>query len=40
MGSLEVDAVQTAVQGVMLGQATVDEATVALCQRIDEALSR
>lgn len=40
MGSLEVDAVQTAVQSVMLGQATVDEATVALCQRIDEALSR
>jgi ABC-type glycerol-3-phosphate transport system substrate-binding protein len=40
MGSLEVDAVQTAVQSVMLGQATVDEATVALCQRVDEALSR
>lgn len=40
MGSLEVDAVQTAVQSVMLGQATVDEATVALCQRIDEALAR
>lgn len=40
MGALEVDAVQTAVQSVMLGQATVDEATVALCQRIDEALSR
>jgi ABC-type glycerol-3-phosphate transport system substrate-binding protein len=40
MGALEVDAVQTAVQSVMLGQATVDDATVALCQRIDEALSR
>ncbi len=40
MGALEVDAVQTAVQSVMLGQATVDEATVALCARIDEALSR
>ncbi len=40
MGSLEVDAVQTAVQSVMLGQATVDDATVALCARIDEALSR
>jgi multiple sugar transport system substrate-binding protein len=40
MGALEVDAVQTAVQSVMLGQATVDEATVTLCQRINEALSR
>jgi ABC-type glycerol-3-phosphate transport system substrate-binding protein len=40
MGALEVDAVQTAVQSVMLGQASVDEATVALCARIDEALSR
>ncbi len=40
MGTLEVDAVQTAVQSVMLGQATVDEATVALCERINEVLSR
>jgi ABC-type glycerol-3-phosphate transport system substrate-binding protein len=40
MGALEVDAVQTAVQSVMLGQASVDEATVALCDRINEALSR
>src|SRR4029453_612035 len=35
MGSLEVDAVQTADQSVMLGEATVDEATVALCERIN-----
>jgi ABC-type glycerol-3-phosphate transport system substrate-binding protein len=40
MGALEVDAVQTAVQSVMLGQASVDDATVALCDRINEALSR
>jgi ABC-type glycerol-3-phosphate transport system substrate-binding protein len=40
MGALEVDAVQTAVQSVMLGQASVDDATTALCDRINEALSR
>ena len=40
MGALEVDAVQTAVQSVMLGQASIDDATVALCDRINEALSR
>ena len=39
MGTLEVDAVQTAVQGVMLGQ-TVDEATAALCERINSELAR
>ena len=40
MGTLEVDAVQTAVQNVMLGQQTVDEATVALVQRVNDTLSR
>lgn len=40
MGTLEVDAVQTAVQNVMLGQATVDEATLALVERVNEVLSR
>lgn len=40
MGTLEVDAVQTAVQSVMLGQATVDEATIALCDRINAVLNR
>lgn len=40
MGTLEVDAVQTAVQNVMLGQDTVDDATTSLVQRIDEVLSR
>jgi multiple sugar transport system substrate-binding protein len=40
MGALEVDAVQTAVQSVMLGQASIDDATVALCARINDALSR
>lgn len=40
MGALEVDAVQTAVQSVMLGQASIDDATVALCDRINETLSR
>ena len=40
MGALEVDAVQTAVQSVMLGEATVDEATVALCDRINAVLTR
>ena len=40
MGSLEVDAVQTAVQDVMLGQDSVDGATTALVQRINDVLSR
>lgn len=40
MGALEVDAVQTAVQSVMLGEATVDEATLALVERINSALTR
>lgn len=40
MGTLEVDAVQTAVQSVMLGQASVDDATTALCDRINEVLNR
>lgn len=40
MGTLEVDAVQTAVQSVMLEQATVDDATVALVDRINEVLTR
>jgi ABC-type glycerol-3-phosphate transport system substrate-binding protein len=39
MGTLEVDAVQTAVQGVMLGQ-SIDEAAVALCERINSELAR
>jgi maltose-binding protein MalE len=40
MGTLEVDAVQTAVQSVMLGQASVDDATLALVDRINEVLNR
>jgi multiple sugar transport system substrate-binding protein len=40
MGTLEVDAIQTAVQNVMLGQQTVDEATVALVQRVNDVLTR
>ncbi len=40
MATLEVDAVQTAVQNVMLEVETVDQATVSLCQRINEVLSR
>lgn len=40
MGSLEVDAVQTAVQSVMLGQASVDDATLALVDRVNSALTR
>lgn len=40
MGSLEVDAVQTAVQSVMLGQKSVDEATKALVDRVNAALKR
>ncbi|MCC6315704.1 MAG: sugar ABC transporter substrate-binding protein [Thermomicrobiales bacterium] len=40
MGTLEVDAVQTAVQSVMLGQTSVDDATLALVDRINAVLSR
>lgn len=40
MGSLEVDAVQTAVQAVMLGQADVDQATLNLVSHINDVLSR
>jgi multiple sugar transport system substrate-binding protein len=40
MGTLEVDAVQTAVQSVMLGQASVDDATKALVDRINSVLAR
>lgn len=40
MGTLEVDAVQTAVQNVMLGQDSVDGATLALVQHINDVLSR
>lgn len=39
MASLEVDAVQTAVQSVMLGQ-SVDDAVTQLCERINDTLSR
>lgn len=39
MGSLEVDAVQTAVQSVMLGQASVDDATLKLVARVNDALA-
>ena len=38
MGSLEPDAVQTAVQSVMLGKSTVDQATTALVQHINSVL--
>lgn len=40
MGQLEVNAIQTAVQAVALGQSTVDQATTDLCQRVDEVLGR
>ena len=40
MGTLEVDAIQTPVQNVMLGQQSVDDATKALCTRIDSVLTR
>ena len=40
MGQLEVDAFQNAIQSVALGEATVDEATQALCGRINDVLSR
>ncbi len=40
MATLEVDAIQTAVQNVMLEVETVDTATVSLCQRINQVLSR
>ena len=40
MGQLEVDAFQNAIQSVALEQASVDEATQALCERINDVLSR
>lgn len=40
MGQLEVDAFQSAIQSVALDQSTVEEATQALCQRINDVLSR
>ena len=40
MGQLEVDAFQNAIQSVALDQATVDEATQALCQQVNDVLSR
>ena len=40
MGGLEVAAVQTAVQSVALGKASLDEATKTLCNTINEALSQ
>ena len=39
MGGLEVAAVQTAVQAVALGQASIDDATTTLCSTINDALS-
>jgi multiple sugar transport system substrate-binding protein len=39
MATLEVDAIQTAVQDVLLGK-SVDDATVELCARINDVLSR
>jgi ABC-type glycerol-3-phosphate transport system substrate-binding protein len=39
MATLEVDAIQTAVQDVLLGK-SVDQATVELCGRINDVLSR
>jgi len=40
MGTLEVDAIQTAVQAVLLEQADVDTATLNLVQHINDVLSR
>jgi multiple sugar transport system substrate-binding protein len=40
MGSLETSTVQTAVQSVALGQASLDEATKTLCETINTALSQ
>ena len=40
MGGLEVSAVQTAVQSVALGKASLDEATKTLCNTINEAVSQ
>lgn len=40
MGGLEVAAVQTAVQAVALGQASLDDATKTLCSTINQALSQ
>lgn len=39
MATLEVDAIQTAVQDVLLGK-SVDQATIELCERINDVLSR
>jgi multiple sugar transport system substrate-binding protein len=39
MATLEVDAIQTAVQDVLLGK-SVDQATTELCERINDVLSR
>jgi len=40
MGQLEVDTIQTAIQTVALGQSNVDDAVAALCDDINEVLSR
>jgi multiple sugar transport system substrate-binding protein len=40
MGGLEPTAVQTAVQAVALGQASIDSATTSLCSTINDALSK
>jgi multiple sugar transport system substrate-binding protein len=40
MGGLEPAAVQTAVQAVALGQASLDSATATLCKTINDALSK
>ncbi len=40
MGQMEVDTIQKAIQAVALGEATVDEATVRLCEDINEVLAR
>jgi maltose-binding protein MalE len=40
MGGLETDTVQTAVQSVALGTATVDQATSTLCSAINTAVGK
>jgi ABC-type glycerol-3-phosphate transport system substrate-binding protein len=40
MGGLEVSAVQTAVQSVALGKASLDQATQTLCSTINSALGQ
>jgi multiple sugar transport system substrate-binding protein len=40
MGQLEVNAIQTAIQAVALGQRTVEQATTDLCRRINDVLGR